>query len=158
MEERTVTHSTFVLERVYPAPVERVFASFSDPAKKRRWYADNRGKGVETFEMDFRVGGRERTAYRLGDDTPIPGALITNETVYNDIVPNRRIIVSYTMDLDNRRISASLATIEFFAADGGGTNLIFTEQGAYLEGSGGPAIREQGWSGLLDLLGARLKE
>jgi len=34
MKERSVIHSTFVIERGYPVPPERVYAAFSDPAKK----------------------------------------------------------------------------------------------------------------------------
>jgi len=38
-----------------------------------------------------------------------------------------------------------------------GTRLVFTEQGAFLDGRDQPAGREQGWHGLLDALGAELQ-
>jgi len=47
MSERTVNHSTFVIERHYAAAPERVFAAFADPAKKRRWFAE-----VERFVLE----------------------------------------------------------------------------------------------------------
>jgi uncharacterized protein YndB with AHSA1/START domain len=37
-----------------------------------------------------------------------------------------------------------------------GTDLICTHQGAFFEGSGGPAMREEGWRSLLDALEAEL--
>jgi uncharacterized protein YndB with AHSA1/START domain len=39
MTERKVTHSTFVVERTYPASPARVFAAFADPKIKDRWFA-----------------------------------------------------------------------------------------------------------------------
>ena len=36
MTERSVTHSTFVLERVYPAAPARVFNAFADPKAKAK--------------------------------------------------------------------------------------------------------------------------
>ena len=60
MNQRSVTHATFVIERSYPAKPERVFAAFSDPAQKRRWFGSDKEFRPETFEMDFRVGGHEQ--------------------------------------------------------------------------------------------------
>jgi hypothetical protein len=34
---------------------------------------------------------------------------------------------------------------------------LFTEQGAYFEGADGPAVREEGWSKLLDQLTEKLE-
>jgi uncharacterized protein YndB with AHSA1/START domain len=155
MEERSVTHSTFVIERSYPTTPERVFAAFSDPAKKRRWFGDDRGMDVEEFEMDFRVGGTEKARYRFREGSPFPGAALANDGSYQDIVPNRRIVLAYTMTLGDKRISASLATIELLPA-AQGTDLIFTDQGAFFQGSDGPQMREEGWRKLLDKLAKEL--
>jgi uncharacterized protein YndB with AHSA1/START domain len=151
MEKPTVTHGTFVVERTYSATPERVFAAFSDPAKKRRWYIEGRNNEAETFEMDFRVGGTERSSYRMGENSPFPGTVISNETKYMDIVPNRRIVIAYTMSMGERRFSSSQATFELVASEKG-TDLVFTEQGAYFEGSDGVERREQGWRQLLERL------
>lgn len=156
MEERSVTHSTFVIERSYPSTPEKVFAAFADPARKRRWFTGERNMPVEEYALDFRVGGTERARYRFPEGSPFPGALLGNDTVYEDIVENRRIVVAYTMSMDGRRFSASLATFELVAA-GGGTTLVFTEQGAYFEGSDGAQMRETGWRTLLESLDAELK-
>lgn len=149
MENRSVTHGTFVIERSYPVTPERVFAAFADPAKKRRWFAEGEGPATEEFTSDFRVGGNERTIRRMGNDTPFPGVALTNQTNYQDIVPNRRIVFAYTMTIGDRRISASLATVEIVPAEKG-TNMIFTDQGAYFEGADGVKMRETGWGKLLD--------
>ena len=143
----TVTHGTFTIERQFPSSPERVFAALSNPDFKRRWYST----AAESFEMDFRVGGRDRAQSRMGADTPFAGAALVNETTYLDIVPNHRVVIAYTMALDGRRFSASLGTFELVPADTG-TTLVFTDQGAYFENSDGPAMREHGWRALIDQL------
>jgi uncharacterized protein YndB with AHSA1/START domain len=153
--EPTVAHGSFVIERSYPVTPRRVFAAFSDPAKKRQWFADEDEGEVEEFEMDFRVGGRERRRSRMGPNTPFPGAPLTNEAVYQDIVPERHIVIAYTMTLGERRISASLATFEFLTTQHG-TMLVFTEQAAFFEGGDGLKLRQQGWEELLKRLGDAL--
>jgi uncharacterized protein YndB with AHSA1/START domain len=156
MEELSVIHSTFVVEHSYTTTPERVFNAFADPTKKRRWYADRGSWDVEEFQMDFRVGGTDLGRYRFKPGTPVPaGTPIVYNTTYQDIVPNRRIVLAYTVTLGEKRISSSLATFELLPTPAG-TNLIFTEQGAYFEGADGPEIREQGWTYLLKLLEAEL--
>lgn len=149
----TVTHATFTIERTYSAAPERVFAAFADPAKKRRWFRET--SPAEDFEMDFRPGGAERSRSVLGPDTPFPGVAMINLTTYQDIVPGRRIVFAYTMTIGDQRISASLATVELLPS-AKGTDLIFTEQGAFFEMSDGPQGREHGWRGLLQKLDENL--
>lgn len=155
MEERSVTHNTFVIERSYPATPERVFAAFADPTKKRRWFAESESHEVEEFEMDFRVGGNERARYRFKEGTPLTGTTLTNDTRYEDIVPNRRIVIASTMALGDKRISASLATVELLPSEEG-TDLVLTHQGAFFEGADGPQMREAGWRHLLEQLAKEL--
>jgi uncharacterized protein YndB with AHSA1/START domain len=153
MKKRSVTHSTFEIERTYPVPPQKVFAAFADPVKKRRWFREGKDSSGE-FEMDFRVGGRERSSFRLSEG-PYSGVVCTNDTTYQDIVPDSRIVLAYTMTLGEMRISASLATFELLAK-GKETELIFTEQGAFFEISDGPEMRQEGWRELLKSLASEL--
>jgi uncharacterized protein YndB with AHSA1/START domain len=152
MAERSVTHSTFVIERTYPALPERVYAAFSDPAKKRKWFAEGEESEIEHYALDFREGGREEVRFRAKN-----GWKFTNHTIYQDIQPNRHIVFSYTMSMGDKRISSSQATVEFLPTDQG-TNLVFTEQSAFFEGADGPKMREDGWRSLLESLGKQLAQ
>ena len=151
MQQQSVIHNTFVIERTYPATPERVFAAFADPAKKRRWFIEGDHHDVEHYELDFRVGGQEKACFRMKQGTPIAGRTITNDTSYQDIVPNRRIVLASTMALDDKNFSVSLVTVEFLPSTTG-TDLICTHQGAFFEGADGPEMREDGWRKLLEKL------
>ena len=151
MKEPSVIHNTFVIERSYPATPQQVFAAFADPAKKRRWFVEGDHHDVEHYEMDFRVGGKERGRFRFREGTPLKGVACTNDASFLDIVPNRRVVTASTMTVGERCISASLATFELLRTDAG-TDLIFTHQGAFFEGADGPEMREEGWRKLFERL------
>jgi uncharacterized protein YndB with AHSA1/START domain len=156
MTDRTVSHSTFVIERAYPAAPQQVFRAFSDPARKRRWFAEGEGFDVDSFEMDFRPGGFERSRFRFRAGSPVPaGTPCANDTVFLDIVNNERIVLAYTMTVGGNRISASQSTFELLT-EGTGTKLLFTEQAVFFANSDGPQIREHGWRALLDQLAREL--
>jgi len=147
LSERSVEHVTLVIERSYPASPERAFAAWADPEAKARWI----GASGEEFELDFRVGGREHHRGPLPD-----GRIYTFQAIYHDIVRPRRIVYTYEMLIDGARISVSLATADF-RPERGGTRLVFTEQGAFLDGNETPARRDQGMGVLLDALGKELQ-
>jgi len=152
MTDKPVVHATFTIERRYAASPDRVFAAFSDPAKKQQWLLHGKGFATNQFTADFRVGGFEKSRFTFGGSVPggpPAGTLMGNDTVYVDIKPNRRLVFAYAMLVGDRRMSASLATVELFPADGGGTRLVFTEQSAFFEPADGAQLREAGWRELL---------
>ncbi|HVX47023.1 MAG TPA: SRPBCC family protein [Mycobacteriales bacterium] len=157
MTDHTQTHATFVLEREYPAPVDRVWAAFADPDIKRKWFGG--GEFVHTERSDdFRVGGVTVDDGRHGGSGPLSRFRAT----YTDIAPEERIVYTYDMWLDDVHASTSVTTI-VFEPDGAGTRLTFTEQGVHLDGVHGPgpdaaAGREEGTAGLLDELGKVLAD
>jgi uncharacterized protein YndB with AHSA1/START domain len=157
LELEAVVHNTIVIERTYPVRPERVFAAFADPAQKRRWSAEGPSHQLQSYEMDFRVGGYESYVSRFKEGTPVAGLTLKSENVYREIVPNRRIIFTSTMAMEGRCFSISLGTVELLPTDKG-TDLILTFQSAFLEGADGPAMREAGWRGLLDKLGQELEQ
>lgn len=149
--ERTVTHATFTLERTFPVPPARAYRAFADAATKKRWFVDTDDWPPLAYEQDFRIGGREH--YRGG---PSGGPIHRFDALYQDIVPNERIVYTYEMHLGDRRISVSVATLEFLA-ESGGTQLVLTEQGAFLDGLDESRSRERGTRDLLDALAAELE-
>jgi uncharacterized protein YndB with AHSA1/START domain len=150
MSERSATHGTFAIERVYDAAPARVFRAWADPAAKARWFVGLADWRLLECAIDFRVGGRERLSGRKGS-----GIVSTFDAVYHDIVPDRRIIYCYDMRLDQVHISASLATVELEPA-GSGTRLTFTEQAVFLDGYDDAGSRERGTRILLEQLGGEL--
>lgn len=143
MNQRLTTHATFQIERVYPASLERVFAAWSDRTAKARWFQPSE-------EFDFRFGGRE-----ISRGGPSGGPVFTFEAHYQEIVQSERLVYTYSLDKGETRLSVSVVTIELIPVSDG-VKLIYTEQGAFLDGSDTPEIREQGTKDMLDLLGKSL--
>lgn len=144
-----IEHHTFVIERHYHVPPAKVFAAWSDPAAKSRWFPK-----AEQFE--FRVGGRE---FNRGGGAS--GPIYTFDARYEEIVKDLRIVYSYIMDrektpVDKVRISASLTTVEFKTVEDG-TRLVYTEQAAFLDGHDTPDLRMQGTRSFLTQLGEYLE-
>jgi uncharacterized protein YndB with AHSA1/START domain len=148
MSRRSVEHATFVVERTYNVSPERAFAAWADPEAKARWFVDPDAH----LELDFRVGGRERHRGTAPD-----GNAFSYEALYQDIVPAERIVYTYDMYLRETRISVSLATVEFRPVGENDTGLVFTEQGAFLDGHEFRARRAGGWGSLLDALEKELR-
>ncbi len=150
MIERTSTHATFTLERVYPATPQRVFRAFADPDAKAQWFAGPDEQETQR-SLDFRVGGTEMASGRFHD-----GPVHRYDATYYDIVKDERIVYCYEMHMDDARISVSVATVEL-RPEGSGTRLVLTEQGVFLDGYDDAGSREAGTRELLEALGRSLE-
>jgi uncharacterized protein YndB with AHSA1/START domain len=146
MTTRSVVHGSFTIERTYPASPARVFAAFASLEAKSRWFGPPADGDCSDKEFDFRVGGREHFASKHETAT------YSFDAVYYDIVPDERIVTAYEMYADDARLSVSVATVEITPA-GSGAHLVYTEQGAFLDGNDKPEYREHGTRELLDKLG-----
>ena len=87
MSERSAKHSTFVMNGTISIPC-RVFAAWAGQASKASWFP-------KADEFDFRVGGRE---FNRGG--PPGGPVYTFDACYQEIVTDRRIVYSYTLDME----------------------------------------------------------
>ena len=149
---RSVVHGAFHLERAYEATPEQVYKALSDEAAKSRWFYGPQGWRLIERAMDFRVGGRERVKGGFEG-----GVTTTFDAIYHDIVPCERIVYTYEMHLDERKISVSLATLQIKPEGERRTKLLVDEQGAFLDGYDDAGSRERGTGDLLDKLGASLR-
>jgi uncharacterized protein YndB with AHSA1/START domain len=146
-----VVHAMFRLERAYEAPPARVFRAFADQDAKARWFTGGDGYSVLERAMDVRPGGRERLKGQWKS-----GTTTLFDAIYFEVVADRRLVYAYDMWMNERKLSVSLASLEF-RAEGAGTKLVVVEQGAFLDGYDDAGSRERGTAMLLDRVGESLK-
>ena len=135
MTKRSQEHAIFEIERNYDASPSRVFEAWSDPKAKTQWFGP---ESPDKLTLDFRVGGREYFKDAMPD-----GRIFGYDSYFHEIVPDQRIVYSYTVDFDETRISVSLATVAIELV-GKRTRMVYTEQAVYLDGLDTPADREHG--------------
>jgi len=124
----SAVHDTFAIERTYPAPIERVFAAWASIEAKSQWFGDDAEvESIDEHTLDFRVGGGEHLTAKAG------GSVYEFDSRYYDIVENERMVWAYEMYVDGRRMSVSVGSVELTPVPGG-TRLVMTEQGTYLDG------------------------
>ena len=154
--EMSAVHGTFTITRELPHARERVYAAWSDPKAKAAWFSAPTDEWTAVRrEMDFRVEGGERLTGRWKS-----GRVTDFNARYLDIVPQRRIVYAYSMHVDDRKITVSLATIVLEPAQVGGragTRMTVTEQGAFLDGYDDAGSRERGTGALMDRLASSLE-
>ncbi len=148
---RSIKHSSFVIERRFDYDPAQVYRAWADPAAKSRWFNGPPDKWTEEVrEMDVRVGGRDRLIGKFVD-----GSESRFECQYLDVVPEKRLVYVYDMYWQGKKISVSLASVEFVLA-GRGTKLVLTEQHAFLDGYEDAGSRERGTRSLLEQLATML--
>jgi uncharacterized protein YndB with AHSA1/START domain len=103
---------SFVIERTYDAPVEKVWAAITDPAEMKKWYFDLPGFRAEVgYQFQFEGGTPEKTYLHLCE--------------VKAAVPNQKL--AYTWRYDGYP-GDSLVTFELFA-EGEKTTVKLTHAG-----------------------------
>lgn len=152
MSMQAAHHDSFVIERIYDASPSRVFQAWTDPAAKAKWFNGPEGKWKELKrECDIRVGGSEVVTGEFVER----GITSSFHAHYYEIVPDSRVIYAYEMYVNQKRISVSIATIEIFP-NAGGTRLVLTEDGVFLDNQDSAEQRRKGTEALMDAVGRSL--
>lgn len=139
MADSVRNHETVLIERLLPNCPAHVWSAWASFAKKKAWF----GEGLE--ESHFEPGGIERSSF-ITDM-----GVHDNETRYFEIKEGERIVFAYSMALNGRIHSVSLATVTF-ANHQGGTRLTYREHLYVIPPGDGAEGRKAGWSDLLDSL------
>lgn len=132
---------SFEIERIYSAPVEKVWAAITDEQQMRQWYFDIPGfKAVVGFEFEF-YGGTEEKQFR-------------HLCRITEVKPNKRL--AYTWRYDGYP-GESVVTFELFA-EGGRTRLRLTHEGLDTFPPMSEFAKENFVAGWTELIGTRLKD
>lgn len=143
-------HATFVVERTFDAPLDRVWDAFAVPEQHARWFGSDPGFTETEAHEDFRVGGQA-----VQDGQWHDGPTSRYVATYTDIVERRRIVSTYDMWVGGEHLSTSLSTTELESVDGG-TRVTYTEQAVFLDGTEDGSQREAGFASIFDALATYL--
>ncbi len=120
---------SFTIPLDLTAPPEQVWRLFAELPLRRTWVRMPGPSSTVTHELDFRAGGEERLT-----NTFVSGEIrehLENRTTFLDIVPNERIISTYTAVVAGSLRWESLVTVDLAAAEGG-ARLGWTEQYSFV--------------------------
>ena len=131
------------LHRVIDAPVEAVYAAWTEPEMLRRWLAPGDASVVRAV-ADIAVGGTFLIEMRGAD-----GQRWLTSGVYREVVPCRRLVHTWRWEGSE---AASLVTVEFEPETPGRTRLTLTHSRFAEDGARDEHV--QGWTGCLAKLEA----
>ena len=149
------THGDFSINRVYDASPADVYAAWSDPDARSRWFVGPEGWAPVERAFDLRVGGQEKLHGRFAGT----GFETLFTARFHVVEAAERVVYVYDMHLDGRHHSVSIATLEFIG-DPDGTRLRFTEQVTFVDGTdhrAGSVQRKRGTAAHLERLAGCLR-
>ncbi len=126
------------LHRVIDAPVEAVWAAWTEPEMLRRWLAPGSATVLRAV-AEVAVGGTFLVELRDAD-----GRRWLTSGVYREVVPLRRLV--HTWRWEGSGVE-TLVTVGFEPGEAGGTRLTLTHSRFAVDGV--RDMHERGWSGCL---------
>jgi len=107
------TETSLAVRRTFDAPVERVWAAWTDPAQVEQWWGPD-GFRTTVHEMDIRPGGLWRIAMQG------PGGIEYGDAiVYDEVVEPERLVYTHGPD-EAHDLGSFQETVTFEASQGGG--------------------------------------
>ena len=163
LEKEATDKETFVINRVFEAPIETVFAAWTDPKQVSKWLPPT-GLTMEYISADIRTGGSSFYSMTNGSDLTMYG-----KAEYQEITkPNRMVYTQVFTDKEGKTSRHPLAptwpekmktTVEFNSEDANSTRVTVTwevvgdvtaeEMQTFIQGRAGMT---QGWTGSFDKL------
>ncbi len=139
------TDDAVVIERSFDAPIDLVWAMWTDPDRFKEWYGPD-GASIPVAKMDVRVGGARLICMEMQTPRGPMQMWFTGE--YLEVVTNRRLVFTESMaDENGNPISPAdvgmpeghPVTTEIrveLEAEGHGTRMIMTHAGIPKESPG----------------------
>lgn len=119
----TPTDTTIVLTRAFQAPRRLVWQAIIDPDKMRRWMLPPPGWILTTCEVEPRVGGTLRLAWKSEDANPA----MTLHGEFTEFDPHERMAHTEIMTLGSGQQIGSLLEAHEFTEKGGVTTMRITQ-------------------------------
>jgi uncharacterized protein YndB with AHSA1/START domain len=144
VSDTVIADTELRVERLIPAPPERVFALWTEPEQLVKWWGPE-GYQVPAIAMDVRPGGSWRTTM-IGTD----GVTRTVSGVYRAIEPPRRLVMTWGwLDDKGGRGHETEITVTFAPAPGGTKLVLLQKEFATKSERDGHNV---GWSSSFDKL------
>lgn len=139
---------TLNMNKTINAPLERVFAAWTEPELLQKWWGAHESFSAPIAEVDLRVGGK----YRLGMLEPGKDAPYVCYGFYREVTPPEKLVFTWTWEMmpgDDSGFTPAetLVTVEFIDK-GGSTEVVLTHEQFTDE-----HMRDEhqgGWGGCLD--------
>ena len=119
----TPTDTTIVLTRSFQASRRLVWEAMTDPARMRRWMLPPPGLTMTVCEVEARVGGTLRLAWKSEDADPA----MTLQGVFTEVVLHERMVHTETMVMGSGEPIGSLLETHEFAEKNGVTTMRITQ-------------------------------
>jgi uncharacterized protein YndB with AHSA1/START domain len=120
MDQATTERPGLKLVRHYAVAPEKVWRAWTDPQKLKRWFGPQPGDVVTLAETDLRVGGRYHIMFTQAD-----GEVHDVSGVYQEVVPNRKLVFSWAWISTPERVSQVTITL---TSAGSGTDMEFVHE------------------------------
>lgn len=119
----TPTDTTIVLTRDFKAPRHLVWAAMTTPEKMKRWMLPPPGLTLEVCEVEARLGGSLRLAWKSAEANPV----MTLHGEWTEFSPYDRMVHTETMQLGSGEIVVSLVEAHEFTEKSGITQMRITQ-------------------------------